>query len=123
MLYLNFVQSITLILLEISTCSPFRTSVYLGSIHQFYQFSCLFTVEKATVLSRLLETDTVLHNKTIHTALAHIFCLLIGSLEDINASVAQRASQYLETIKNASIKVSQECFFLYAYMFFADFHL
>ena len=58
------------------------------------------------MLARLLETDTVLHNKTIHTALAHIFCLLIGSLEDINASVAQRASQYLETIKLSSVKVS-----------------
>ena len=62
-------------------------------------------VEKATTLARLLETDTVLHNKTIHTALAHLFCLLIGSLEDINAAVAQRASQYLETIKMSSIKV------------------
>lgn len=73
-------------------------------------WKCRFAaVEKATVLARLLETDTVLHNKTIHTALAHIFCLLIGSLEDINSGVAQRASQYLETIKLSSIKCICQC--------------
>ena len=34
-----------------------------------------------------------------------MFCLLIGSLEDISAAVAQRASQFLETIKMSAIKV------------------
>ena len=102
--------------------SVFNVKCENSHVRQGFNSCCLFTVEKATVLSRLLETDTVLHNKTIHTALAHIFCLLIGSLEDINASVAQRASQYLETIKNASIKVSRECFSCIPNMVFADFH-
>ena len=63
------------------------------------------TVEKATVLARSMESDSVMHNKTIKTAFAHIFCLLIRSLEDINAAVSQRTIQYLETIKSSSIKV------------------
>ncbi|XP_052267084.1 protein unc-79 homolog [Dreissena polymorpha] len=66
-------------------------------------------VEKATVLARFMESDSVLHNKTIKTALAHIFCLLIGSLEDINAAICQRTIQYLETIKTASIKCICQC--------------
>lgn len=64
-----------------------------------------FTVEKVTVLARFLETDGLQNNQVIQTALAHAFCLLIGSVEDINAAVAQRATQYLETIKYAAIKV------------------
>lgn len=66
----------------------------------------MISVEKATVLARCMESDSVMHNKTIKTAFAHIFCLLIGSLEDINAAVSQRTVQYLETIKVSSIKVS-----------------
>ena len=63
------------------------------------------TVEKATVLARFIETDSIMQNKTVKTAFAHIFCLLIGSLEDINASVSQKTIQYLETIKYSSVKV------------------
>lgn len=62
-------------------------------------------MEKVTVLARFLETDGLQNNQVIQTALAHAFCLLIGSVEDINAAVAQRATQYLETIKYAAIKV------------------
>ena len=62
-------------------------------------------MEKVTVFARLLEADSIQHNQVIQTALAHAFCLLIGSLEDINGAVAQRTIQYLDTIKTASIKV------------------
>lgn len=65
----------------------------------------IFSVEKVTVLARFLETEGLQNNQIIQTALAHAFCLLIGSVEDINAAVAQRATQYLETIKYAAIKV------------------
>jgi hypothetical protein len=61
------------------------------------------------MLCRLLDLDSISHNQVLQTALAHAFCLLIGSLEDINSSVAQRAVQYLETIKTSSIKVSLQC--------------
>ncbi|XP_056021737.1 protein unc-79 homolog isoform X2 [Ostrea edulis] len=66
-------------------------------------------VEKVTVLSRFLETDGLQCNQIIQTALAHAFCLLIGSVEDINTAVAQRATQYLETIKSAAIKCLCKC--------------
>ncbi|XP_053376174.1 protein unc-79 homolog isoform X2 [Mercenaria mercenaria] len=66
-------------------------------------------VEKATVLARFMENESVMHNKTIKTAFAHIFCLLLGSLEDINAAVSQRTIQYLETIKASSIKCICQC--------------
>ena len=75
-----------------------------------------FTVEKVTVLCRLLDTDTIQHNQIIQTALAHAFALLTGSLVDINAAVAQRAIQYLGTIKDSAIKViMNEC-----YMYFKN---
>ena len=57
------------------------------------------------MLARCMESECVMHNKTIKTAFAHIFCLLVGSLEDINAAVSQRTIQYLETIKVTSVKV------------------
>ncbi|XP_052767692.1 protein unc-79 homolog [Mya arenaria] len=66
-------------------------------------------VEKATVLARFMEPEQVMHNKTIKTGFAHIFCLLIGSLEDINAAVSQRTIQYLETVKATSIKCICQC--------------
>ncbi|XP_071164350.1 protein unc-79 homolog isoform X1 [Mytilus edulis] len=66
-------------------------------------------VEKVTVLCRLLDLDSISHNQVLQTALAHAFCLLIGSLEDMNSAVAQRAVQYLETIKTSSIRCLCRC--------------
>ena len=63
-------------------------------------------MEKATVLARCMDPESVMHNKTIKTALAHIFCMLLGSLEDINSSVNQKSHLYLGTIKSASVKVN-----------------
>ncbi|XP_060067575.1 protein unc-79 homolog isoform X2 [Ylistrum balloti] len=71
---------------------------------------CRFAaVEKVIVLARLLDRETIQHNQVIQTALAHAFCLLIGSLVDINAAIAQRTIQYLETIKTSSVKCLCQC--------------
>ena len=58
------------------------------------------------MVARCLEPDVIRNNHVIQTALAHAFCHLIGSVEDINASVAQRAMMFLETIRPAALKVS-----------------
>jgi len=62
-------------------------------------------VEKVTVLARLLSVNSIQNNQRIRTSLAHAFCYLIGSLQDINLYVVERATLYLETIKASSIKV------------------
>jgi len=64
------------------------------------------TVEKVTVVARLLSVESIENNQQIKTSLAHAFCYLIGSLQDINLYVVERATLYLETIKASSIKVS-----------------
>ncbi|XP_074643701.1 protein unc-79 homolog [Tubulanus polymorphus] len=66
-------------------------------------------VEKVTVLARLLDAKTIKNNQPILTALAHAFCYLVGSLDDINAAVAQRTMLYLETIKSQSLKCMCMC--------------
>jgi len=66
------------------------------------------TVEKAAILARLVRIDTVQNNQRIKTSLAHTFCYLIGSLDDLNSVVVQRATLYLESIKSSSIKVTRE---------------
>ncbi|XP_064602074.1 protein unc-79 homolog isoform X2 [Liolophura sinensis] len=70
------------------------------------RFAC---VEKVTVLARHLDSDMIRCNQVIQTTLAHAFCLLIGSLEDINAAVAQKTVLYLETIKPSAIKCLCQC--------------
>lgn len=69
---------------------------------------CTFssTVEKVTMIARCLEPEVIRNNQVIQTSLAHAFCHLIGSVEDINASVAQRAIMFLETIRPTALKVS-----------------
>jgi len=66
---------------------------------------CVVAVEKVTVLARLLTVDSIQNNQQIKTSLAHAVCYLIGSLQDINLYVVERATLYLETIKASSIKV------------------
>jgi hypothetical protein len=63
-------------------------------------------VEKVTVMARLLNINYIQNNQQIRTSLAHAFCYLIGSLDDISLFVVQRTAVYLETIKASSIKVS-----------------
>ncbi|GFR86925.1 Unc-79-like protein, partial [Elysia marginata] len=66
-------------------------------------------VEKVTMTARCLEPEVIRNNHVIQTSLAHAFCHLIGSVEDINASVAQRAIMFLETIRPAALKCLCSC--------------
>ncbi|BFZ12415.1 hypothetical protein BsWGS_15454 [Bradybaena similaris] len=66
-------------------------------------------VEKVTVLARCLEPEAIRNNHVIQTSLTHAFCHLIGSIEDINAAVAQRAIMFLETIRPAALKLLVCC--------------
>nr|KAG5704260.1 hypothetical protein BaRGS_012548 [Batillaria attramentaria] len=66
-------------------------------------------VEKVTVLSRCLEPDTIRNNQVIQTSLAHAFCHMVGSVEDINSSVAQRTIMFLETIRPSGLKCLIQC--------------
>ena len=65
----------------------------------------MLSVEKVTVLARLLETESIRKNQQIMTSLSHAFCCLIGSLNDINSFVVQKATVFLETIKESAVKV------------------
>lgn len=67
--------------------------------------SHFITGEKVTVIGRRIDSEAIRNNQVIQTSLAHAFCLLIGSLEDVNAAIAQRVQIYLETIKPTAIKV------------------
>ena len=80
----------------------FSKPLLLGSLH-YNAFA--FAVEKVTVIARMLKVDSIQNNQQIKTSLAHAFCYLIGSLDDIHMVVVQRTAIYLETIKVASIKV------------------
>ena len=68
------------------------------------------SVEKVSVLARLMNTDHIKDNHVIVTSLAHVFCHLIATLNDINSSVVVRTVLYLESIKEATIKVSSTYF-------------
>ena len=63
-------------------------------------------MEKVTVLAREISAEGVHNNQLIMTSLAHAFCHLINALNDTNCAVVQRTVQYLETIKQSAIKVS-----------------
>ena len=63
-------------------------------------------VEKATMFARLINPESVQNNQVILTALAHMFCYLIGCLGDVNSALVQRTGIYLDTIKASAIKVS-----------------
>ncbi|XP_046579791.1 LOW QUALITY PROTEIN: protein unc-79 homolog [Haliotis rubra] len=67
------------------------------------------SVEKVTVLSRCLETDSIRNNQVIMTGLSHAFCHLIGSVEDINAAVAQKTIMFLETIRPVALRCLCQC--------------
>ena len=62
-------------------------------------------MEKVTVLARFLDPETIRNNQVILTSLAHCFCHMVGSVEDINSAVAQRTIMFLETIRPGGLKV------------------
>ncbi|ELU08396.1 hypothetical protein CAPTEDRAFT_227700 [Capitella teleta] len=66
-------------------------------------------VEKVTMIARLTTSSMIEHNQQIRTSLAHAFCYLIGSLDDVNSSVVQRATLYLDTLKMDSVQCMCAC--------------
>ncbi|KAK6182809.1 hypothetical protein SNE40_010404 [Patella caerulea] len=66
-------------------------------------------VEKVTVMARCLDTDSIRNNQVVQTSLAHAFCHLIGSVEDINAAIAQKSILYMDTIRPAALKCLVHC--------------
>ena len=78
-------------------------------LDEYYRQNNFLVVEKVTVLARLLKIEAILNNQVIMTSLAHAFCYLIGCLNDVNTSVVQRTTLYLETIKDSALKVLLKC--------------
>ncbi|ESO85360.1 hypothetical protein LOTGIDRAFT_154853 [Lottia gigantea] len=66
-------------------------------------------VEKVTVMARCLDTDSIRNNQVVQTSLAHAFCHLIGSVEDISAGVSQKTIMYMDTIRPAALKCLCHC--------------
>ena len=69
LLWLDFAKSITLKLLEISTCSLFWTNIYLGSFHPLYRFSCCFFYLKALILHIKLREWSIDHYASTYSVL------------------------------------------------------
>jgi len=65
--------------------------------------------EKTAVIARLITSKQIDHNQRIKNSLAHAFCYLIGSLDDVKSVVVQRTAHYLGTINASSIKCMCQC--------------
>lgn len=63
-------------------------------------------VEKVAVLCRFLDIGAVTKNHLLKYALAHAFCCLLASVEDVNPAVATRARLLLDTIKRPALQVT-----------------
>ncbi|XP_076014637.1 protein unc-79 homolog isoform X2 [Genypterus blacodes] len=61
-------------------------------------------VEKVAVLCRFLDIGAVTKNHLLKYALAHAFCCLLASVEDVNPAVATRARLLLDTIKRPALQ-------------------
>nr|XP_045612898.1 protein unc-79 homolog isoform X4 [Procambarus clarkii] len=66
-------------------------------------------VEKVVVIGRFLGISAVRQCPGLQAAIAHAFCFLIASLDDINVGVAQRASLYLTTLPDAGLRALCWC--------------
>ncbi|XP_069937362.1 protein unc-79 homolog isoform X2 [Cherax quadricarinatus] len=66
-------------------------------------------VEKVVVIGRFLGVSAVRQCPGLQAAIAHAFCFLIASLDDINVAVAQRASLYLTTLPDAGLRALCWC--------------
>ena len=62
------------------------------------------------MIARLTHREMIENNQQIMTSLAHAFCYLIGSLDDINSAVVQRTTLYMDTIKDKALDVSHSLF-------------
>ncbi|KAM4541653.1 protein unc-79 homolog isoform 3-T3 [Odontesthes bonariensis] len=61
-------------------------------------------VEKIAVLCRFLDIGAVTKNHLLKYSLAHAFCCLLASVEDVNPAVATRARLLLDTIKRPALQ-------------------
>uniref|UniRef100_A0A8C2ZCC9 Unc-79 homolog, NALCN channel complex subunit n=1 Tax=Cyclopterus lumpus TaxID=8103 RepID=A0A8C2ZCC9_CYCLU len=61
-------------------------------------------VEKVAVLCRFLDIGAVTKNHLLKYSLAHSFCCLLASVEDVNPAVATRARLLLDTIKRPALQ-------------------
>lgn len=88
---------------------PCGADVFWHLLEQEFTNDCwkrrFSAVEKVANLGRHLKSDFVKSNQPVLTSLAHAFCNLIGSLDDVNPAVAQRTILYLETINSKALKV------------------
>ncbi|KAG0705547.1 Protein unc-79 [Chionoecetes opilio] len=66
-------------------------------------------VEKVVVIGRFLGMSSVHQCPGLQAAIAHAFCFLISSLDDINVAVAQRAYLYLTTLPNSGLRALCWC--------------
>ncbi|XP_071543773.1 protein unc-79 homolog isoform X4 [Panulirus ornatus] len=66
-------------------------------------------VEKVVVIGRFLGVPAVRQCPGLQAAIAHAFCFLIASLDDINVAVAQRASLYLTTLPDSGLRALCWC--------------
>ncbi|KAG7162816.1 unc-79-like 2 [Homarus americanus] len=66
-------------------------------------------VEKVVVIGRFLGMSAVRQCPGLQAAIAHAFCFLIASLDDINVAVAQRAYLYLTTLPDAGLRALCWC--------------
>ena len=61
-------------------------------------------VEKATLVFRFLEDRPVKKCPAVRTVLAHAFCCVIASMDDIDVHVGQRATLLLGTIHDHAVR-------------------
>lgn len=66
-------------------------------------------VEKVVVMGRFLGMSSVHQCPGLQAAIAHAFCFLISSLDDISVAVAQRAYLYLTTLPDSGLRALCWC--------------
>ncbi|KAF2367442.1 Armadillo-type fold [Trinorchestia longiramus] len=66
-------------------------------------------VEKVVVLGRFLHTSAMRGCRKLAGALAHAFCYLVASLDDLNVAVAQRATLGLTSLPDSGLKALCSC--------------
>lgn len=62
-------------------------------------------MERVTVIARFMDSTPLRTEVNLQAALATAFCHLIASMDDMNVYVAQRATMYLGTVHDSSIRV------------------
>ncbi|MCL4127044.1 UNVERIFIED_CONTAM: hypothetical protein GTU68_010893 [Idotea baltica] len=66
-------------------------------------------VEKVVVIGRFLTVASVKQCPGLQAAIAHAFCFLLASLDDIHVAVAQRAHLYLTSLPDSGLRALSWC--------------